>query len=347
MPIVERARRNVRRQLKSIVRRPLQPEMGRRALAVLRLMDGASVAQVAALVEAARSTIYRWARWYRAGGLEALCGTRRGRRAWTVDERLCTALLGLLERSPQALGYLRSTWSSELMAMALREYHGVVVHPSTLRRLLPRLGIVWRRARPTLHKRDPRKTERLAAIGEALDSAGADTAVFYVDEADVELLPRIGYGWRPRGVQQAVPTPGQNRKHYLAGALNARSGRLVWVEHPAKNTELFIKLLETLRERYRRAQRIVLILDNYIIHKTRRVSRWLAQNPKFELRFQPVYHPWVNRIERLWKAMHDTVTRNHRCTSLTELCQHVARFLHVVQPFPGARHGVAHFGSAI
>ena len=35
-------------------------------------------------------------------------------------------------------------------------------------------------------------------------------------------------------------------------------------------------------------------------------------NPKFESVFQPIYHPWVNVIERLWKAMHDTVTRNHR-----------------------------------
>ena len=32
--------------------------------------------------------------------------------------------------------------------------------------------------------------------------------------------------------------------------------------------------------------------------------------------------------------MHDTVTRNHRCRSMYELCQSVARFLEVVQPFP-------------
>ena len=77
------------------------------------------------------------------------------------------------------------------------------------------------------------------------------------------------------------------------------------------------------------------------------VARWLANNPKFELLFQPVYYPWINQIERLWKTLHDTVTRNHRCTSLYELCQDVKRFFHVVQPFPGAHHGVAKFGSAI
>ena len=91
----------------------------------------------------------------------------------------------------------------------------------------------------------------------------------------------------------------------------------------------------------------MLILDNYGIHKSRVTERWLAENPKFQLLFQPTYYPWVNVIERLWKSMHDTVTRNHRCRSMYELCQSVARFLDVVQPFPGNGHRVAHLRSAI
>ena len=85
---------------------------------------------------------------------------------------------------------------------------------------------------------------------------------------------------------------------------------------------------------------------NPIIHKTEAVQRWLADKPKFELLFQPVYHLWVNQIERLWKAMHDTVTRNHQCASLIDLCQNVARFLDVVQPFPDNKHGVVKLKSA-
>ena len=123
------------------------------------------------------------------------------------------------------------------------------------------------------------------------------------------------------------------------------SGRTL--QQSRKNSVLFLKLLDHLRRQYRRAKRIVLILDNYCIHASRVTQRWLAKNPKFQLLFQPTYHPWVNVIERLWKAMHDTVTRNHRCRSMYELCQSVARFLEVVQPFPGNGHGVAHLRSAI
>ena len=156
-----------------------------------------------------------------------------------------------------------------------------------------------------------------------------------------------------RGEQVGIPTPGHNLKHYLAGALNAHTGRVVWTEHPRKNSVLFIRLLELLHRTYRGARELVLILDNYIIHKSEAVRRWLAAHPKFTLVFQPTDSPWVNQIERLWKTMHDTITRNHRCTTFRELALRIIRFLEVVQPFPGNQHSLAtlksgaDFGSAI
>ena len=347
MSIVERAPRPERRRLMAMARKSHDPDEVRRALAVLQLMDGGSVSRVGGTLAAARSTVYRWARWYVALGLEGLRSQRRGPRNSTVTPALVRALVSLMNETPRAMGYLRSTWSSELLAHVLWERFGLEVHPSTLRRVLPRLGYRWRRARPTLCIRDPDKAQKLAAIQQAIKSQDPHTEVLFLDEADIDFNPRIGYAWRERGRQEAIPTPGQNQKHYVAGALHARTGRLTWVEHRKKNSVLFLKLLIELRRRYRRARRIVLILDNYRIHKSLAVRRWLSENPKFELLFQPVYHPWVNDIERLWKAMHDTVTRNHRCRSMTELCQHIMRFFEVVQPFPGNAHGVAQLGSAI
>ena len=58
-----------------------------------------------------------------------------------------------------------------------------------------------------------------------------------------------------------------------------------------------------------------MVLDNYGIHKSRIARAWATHHPRIQLLFQPTYHPWVNVIERLWKAMHDTITRNHRYTT--------------------------------
>ena len=69
--------------------------------------------------------------------------------------------------------------------------------------------------------------------------------------------------------------------------------------------------------------------------------RWLANNPKFELLFLPVYHPWVNVIERLWKTLHDTVTRNHRHRFMKSLMGSVRRFMQARQPWPESAHALA------
>lgn len=347
MNIVERGQRPERRRLKRMIHKSRDRDEVRRATAILNLMAGANVGEVSKRLAAARSSIYRWTARYAEGGIDALRTARRGREETTVTNELVKAVKKLLKETPRKHGYLRSTWSSELLSLALQRLHGLKAHASTLRRLLPKLGFGWRRARPTLHIRDPKKTERMAAIDTALADNTPRTEVFYVDEVDIDLNPRIGFTWQRRGRQQAVPTPGQNRKHYLAGALHARTGRVLWQGHERKNSALFVDLLRLLKATYRRARRIVLIVDNYIIYKSRETRRWLAANPKFELLFQPAYHPWVNRIERLWKQLHETITRNHRHTSMSGLLADVDRFLEVAQPFPGNHHGVAHFGSPI
>ena len=41
------------------------------------------------------------------------------------------------------------------------------------------------------------------------------TALFFADELDINLLPKVGYQWMPKGEQVEVLTPGTNAKRYL------------------------------------------------------------------------------------------------------------------------------------
>ena len=71
-----------------------------------------------------------------------------------------------------------------------------------------------------------------------------------------------------------------------------------------------------------------------MIHKSAITRCFLSHNPKFKLLFQPVYHPWVNKIELLWKQLHDNVTRNHRYSTIKQLMLAVVDFMNQVAPFP-------------
>lgn len=333
---IEKMSRAVRRRLKRVTQRHVDGNYRRRAMAILHLYDGHTHSHVARALQASRTSILAWKKRYQQFGESGLVPERRGRREEAVNEAVCAKVLELIEEKPCKFGYLRSRWTSEMLAEQVLEQLSVSIHSSTIRRLLPKLGVVWNRAKPTLHIKDPKKAKRMKAIDKALASADKDNPVFYVDEVDIDLNPRIGSGWMKKGKQEGIPTPGKNQKRYLAGALNAKTGAVIWVEWQKKNSEIFILLLAELRRRYRKAKSIRLIADNYVIHKSAMTECFLRNNPKFELLFQPAYHPWVNKIELLWKQLHDTVTRNHRHSTMNKLMKAVRKFMSLASPFPGS-----------
>ena len=153
--------------------------------------------------------------------------------------------------------------------------------------------------------------------------------VLYVDEVDIHLNPKIGTDWMPKGMQKTVLTPGQNKKRYLAGALNRKTGNITYVDSDQKDSYLFIDQLWTLAKvDYPNAKHIHLVLDNYSIHHSNLTH--IAVNAladKITLHFLPPYCPDHNKIERFWKDLHDNVTRNHQCQTIDELMKQVRRYI--------------------
>lgn len=49
----------------------------------------------------------------------------------------------------------------------------------------------------------------MKAVKKALDTSDDNNPVFYVDEVDIDLNPRIGNCWSINGKQKANPTPGK------------------------------------------------------------------------------------------------------------------------------------------
>ena len=338
---IDEISRPVRRRLKCVVQKSRDARRVRRSHAILLLHEGYSISEVSRLLRAARSAIREWRIRFERFGEAGLVPERAGRKPTTVTDEVCSHLLELIEKRPEEYGYLRSRWTTEMLARQLHTELGVAIHASTVRRLLPKLGIYWNRARPTLRIPDPAKSAKMRAIKRALNKASDEEPVFYIDEVDIDFNPRIGNCWTRKGQQATIPTPGKNEKRYLAGALNARTGNIIWVEWEKKNSEIFLLLLAELRRHYRRARRITLIADNYIIHKSAMTRCFLRHNDKFKILFQPAYHPWVNRIELVWKQLHDNITRNHKHSTMKKLMDAVRKFMQEVSPFPGSNAQLA------
>lgn len=264
-------------------------------------------------------------------GDKGLLDARRDNGQPKVDEDMLEALRQLVAGSAEDHGWERPTWTRELLAATLREMTGTEVSVTTVTRMLKTLRARWGMARPTVLCPWPkaRRTRRIREILRVVENLPAREVAFFEDEVDIHLNPRIGRDWMLRGQQKRVVTPGQNRKRYIAGALGVNGEGFIFVEAKRKNSALFIELLEKLRSVHRGAKRIHLVLDNYIIHSSRVVQKYLgASEGVFVLHFLPPYSPDDNRIERLWRELHANVTRNHRCGSIEELMKRVRRYLH-------------------
>ena len=306
---------------------------------ILLLLDADhSVKTIVERIACARATVYRTVYRFEELGEAGLIDQRFQPGARKVTPDLMNYLLSLLELSPRSLGWQRSTWTLELMARQVEERMKVRLSASHIRNLLLWLGC--RRGRPRPGLRIPFRGRRkiIRAIQGLAARASEREEVFYMDEADIDLNPRIGPCYMKRGQQWVVLTPGKNEKRYIAGALNARTGRIIRVFSRSKNSSLFLWLLEKLKASYRRAEKIHLILDNCIIHKSRQTQAWLRQfGNRVVLHFLPPYSPEHNVIERLWKQMHDHVTRNHRHRTMDDLINAIEQFLRGAQPFPGTQ----------
>ena len=169
--------------------------------------------------------------------------------------------------------------------------------------------------------RDPQRVAKLARIRAIIEGLQPSDALFFADELDIHLLAKIGYEWMPKGTQTEIMTPGTNRKHYLAGALNYLTGKMLAVTAERKNRWLFIDLLKLIDKRCPAGKftRIYVVCDNYRIHTAQAVTAWLGAHPRFEVVYLPSYCPQANPIERAFGDVHDKCTRNHKRTQIDEV----------------------------
>jgi len=299
---------------------------------IVNLAAGNGPSAIAAAGVCSASQVYRVAHRFVEEGLTALADKREDNGETKADEHYQAALLEVVgSSSPRDHSYRRPTWTQELLILVLTKKTGVRISRTTMSRVLKRLKIRLGRPKPIVGCpwTKQRRMRRILALRRLIASIPQDEVVVYADEVDVHLNPKIGPDYMLPGTQKTVLTPGKNEKRYLAGALNARTGRLTWVEADRKDSDLFIRQLWQLATRdYPHARCIHVILDNYKIHSSARTNLALAAlGGRVKLHFLPPYCPDHNRIERIWKDLHDNVTRNHTCRNMKELMDEVNHYL--------------------
>jgi putative transposase len=248
--------------------------------------------------------------------------------------------LEYLHRSPHLFGAERSRWS----LAGLKEHCPVFKALRSLGGICRRL-IRWKIARKAgrLHitSPDPDYDPKLKAIGATFEQANqpnADMAVLYADEFTFYRQPTLGPCYHEQGKDSksqplAQWTGGAKTKHRVVAALNALTGAVVSGFGSVIGIKALCQFMHTVREFYGPDKRIVLIWDNWPIHKHEAVLNAAADN-KIEILFVPTYAPWTNPIEKLWRKLKQEMICMHAYhdkTQWPQLCQRVKEFMERLQ----------------
>jgi transposase len=258
-----------------------------------------------------------------------------------VTGRCETELQKLVEQEPRAAGYSFSTWTCAGLLRELIRKGFQAVSCETIRVHLHALGYRVRRPVLSIASPDPENKQKAKKLERYKKQAkNGEVLLYYQDEIGLNLLPGIMRCWTLEGVQRKVPTPGQNQKQYGFGAVNYVSGQTVHRIEERKNSIGFCAFIEQFMQTVTQApdyhgQKIVLVVDNFIIHRSRKTQEFLAQYADRLLLFRlPTYSPWLNLIERLWKHLRRKITHNHLFTSIEELVKAVCSFLEALNATP-------------
>jgi transposase len=329
--IIWKLSRHGKRRLLKSMRKCKDGQLKTRYHIVLSLLNGRSVKGVAEILCVAESTVRRVRDRFSVAGEAGLIDRREENGDRKLDDDYLARLYRVVASSPEAFGWRRPTWTRELLVEAMRRETGIRIHLGTMSRALKAIGARRGTPKPTVSSpwSERCKRRKLQEIRELIESLPGDEMAVYADEVDIHLNPKIGLDWMVRGQQKQVQTPGKNVKRYLAGALDSKTGELVWVEGERKTSMLFVDLLWKLVTSYPQAKRIHVILDNYSIHSTGQVEVSLASEAgqRLNLHFLPPYCPDDNKIERVWQDLHANVTRNHTRQTMPDLMANVRHYL--------------------
>lgn len=309
-------------------------ERDRASILLTLARSGLSQRGVARVTGHAQSHVNETVARFRRDRIEGLLERRGGHNRLACRDEIMALLPKLVAGAPSDYGWNRTTWSVELVMLEVQRQLGVKVSRPHIGRMLDEARCRRIRPRPTIALTPKDHEEQVGVLKAELAQVPDTDVVLYADEIDIHLNPKSGPDWMPPGVRKDFVTPGKNCKKYIAGAYDPETGDLITTEGPSKSSDLFIALLHALVVAFSDAGTIHLVLDNYIIHKSKKTQAALAKlQGKIKVYFLPPYCPMHNPIERVWWDVHEHVTRNHRHPSIDDLMNAVRHYLQLYDEY--------------
>jgi transposase len=278
-----------------------------RRLAVKRVIEGGETqVAVARSLEVHPVTVAKWVGTYHRRGEAGLA--RRiapGPRPTLTAKQQAQLRRWVIDKTPHQVRFPFALWTLPIIAELIERRFGVVLHKTTVARLLRRLGLSPQRPIRRAFTRDDAACRHWAenefpAVVRQMQRR--QSTLLFEDETGVHEDGPVARTWGARGQTPVVHVTGQRDRVNVISAISPR-GRL-WFRcyRGTLNAPRFIGFLTALLHDMR--GEIDLILDRHPTHVAAATRRFVHEHrARLRLHFLPGYAPDLNPDEHVWTQL--------------------------------------------
>jgi transposase len=300
----------------------------KRIHALLYIIEGKSVADVAEILKLSLQTIYNYITAFVLERLDSLVYHSPPGRPRKLTKTQRQILAKLIERGPEKAGYDCGCWDTVLIQDLIYTRFGVEYNPHYVAELLKNMGFSYQKGRfvsDHLDKVAEAQKEWLEKtwpqIKQLAQKKGA--LILFGDEASFAQWGSLSYTWARKGQQPTVKTSGLRKGYKIFGLIDFFSGAFFYKGHTGKfNAESYQAFLSEVLAQT--DQPIILIQDGARYHTSKAMVEFFAHHQERLTVYQlPTYSPEFNPIEYLWRNIKKQATHLRYFPTFTDLMHKV------------------------
>ena len=170
-----------------------------------------------------------------------------------------------------------------------------------------------------------KQKEFLSYYEELKQEAGVEEPIYFVDSVHPEHQTRLSYGWIFKGKRKPIRMTNKQYRINIMGGICLTDHRIVYEQADKVNEDSIQSFLYRLRKKHPGRYQVHVIWDNAGYHRSKAVQAF-AKELGMVLHYLPPYSPNLNPIERLWKILHEQVTRNRYYSTFADFKDAIKHF---------------------
>lgn len=347
--------------------RTIQAQTVCRARILLLRADGVSIDVIADKVGINRCSVMLCLKKFKKGGVENALSDApgRGRNAEITDDEKAW-IINIACQKPVDLGYSAEVWTRALLTKHINKYAEEAGHTrlstisqSKVRTILEEADIKPNRITYYCENRDPdfdQKMHNVLLVYKQLSLQFDENGQLLPFTEDNQIVHVLSYDEKP-GIQAIATTsedllPNENHKtisrNYeykrlgtvsLLAGIDLQTGEAIPLIKDSHNSKDYIEFLKILDEKYPKADKIRLVLDNLKVHSSEETRKYLAAVPgRFEFVFTPKHGSWLNLIEGFFSKLTRQSLKGIRVKTKEELVQRIYKYFEEINEDPVVYH---------